>query len=41
MVLLDLLLEDEPHEEIKESGNFLMQTPGGNAIELIYVTAVR
>ncbi|QNI35873.1 hypothetical protein [Edaphobacter albus] len=30
------LMELEPHEELKDSGNFLMQAPGGHLVELIY-----
>jgi Type I restriction enzyme R protein N terminus (HSDR_N) len=34
--IFELLMDDEPREEIKESGNFLMQVPGGEIVELVY-----
>jgi hypothetical protein len=36
VTIVNLLMEDEPQEEIKESGNFLMQIPGGELIELVH-----
>jgi len=34
--IVRLLMEDEPREEIKESGDFLLQVPGGELIGMIY-----
>ncbi|MHB1699886.1 MAG: hypothetical protein ACYCSN_07060 [Acidobacteriaceae bacterium] len=34
--IVRLLMGEEPHEEIKESGDFLLQVPGAELIEMIY-----
>jgi Type I restriction enzyme R protein N terminus (HSDR_N) len=36
MGIFEMLMEDEPKEEIKEHGNFLLPLPGGKVIELLF-----